>query len=143
MSFSVRLKEERKRLRLTQPELAAAGGTTKGSQLKYEKGENPANSQYLELIAKVGVDIQYLLTGVRSDMALTPEEKHLLALYREALQPLRKAAIAALASGGQIGASGQSVTIGGDNTGVVAGDNMTIHVREKRPRGSQRQGGAL
>mgnify|MGYP000941916753 CR=1 FL=1 len=37
MSFGARLKEERKRLKLTQTQLAELAGTTKSTQLLYEK----------------------------------------------------------------------------------------------------------
>jgi transcriptional regulator with XRE-family HTH domain len=124
MFFHTRLKEERKRLRLTQAELAGIGGTTKGSQGKYENGENTANSGYLSRIAAAGVDVQYILTGVRSDVALLPDEKYLLGLYREAPPGIRKAAIAALASGSPSGGVNQTVTIGGDNRGTIAGVNI-------------------
>jgi transcriptional regulator with XRE-family HTH domain len=121
MSFPERLKEERKRLRLTQPQLADIGQITKGSQLNYEKGISPASSNYLELVAEAGIDVQYLLTGIRSETELVPEEKYLLTLYREASPPLKKAAVAALASGVQRG----GITIEGGNVGNIVNGVMT------------------
>lgn len=122
MSFSVRLKEERKRLKLTQPQMAERAGTTRQSQLKYEKGVQSPGADYLQAIAALGVDVQYLLTGVRSETALTPEEKRILHFYREAAPAIRKAALAVLESGIS---SSQSVTIHGDMTGGIVAH--TVH----------------
>ena len=132
MAFFEKLKEERKRLGLSQSKLADFGGTTRKSQGEYEKSVSSPKAEYLEKIAAAGVDVQYLITGVRSDMALSPEEKYLLALYREAPPALRKAAIAALASGAL--APARQITVGGDNHGVIAGDLAILGEgkREKR-----------
>lgn len=43
-----------------------------------------------------GADIQYVVTGNRSDMALTPDERELLALFRAASLVGKAAAIGAL-----------------------------------------------
>jgi transcriptional regulator with XRE-family HTH domain len=61
-----RLKEERLRLGMKQLEFAAAGGVGKNAQINYESGERQPDSHYLQAIAAVGVDCQYILTGVRS-----------------------------------------------------------------------------
>ena len=66
MSFGVRLKEERKRLAMTQEQLANLGDLSVQSYRKYESEKLLPNAKYLGLIARVGVDIQYLLTGHRS-----------------------------------------------------------------------------
>lgn len=120
MSFSERLKSERKRLRLTQPQLAELAGTTKQSQLKYEKGMQKPGTEYLIAVAAVGVDVQYLLTGVRSEMALTHQERTLLQLYRKAAPAIQGAALAVLASGG---VQGQNVTVNGN----VSGGSVVAH----------------
>lgn len=59
---------ERLRLGLTQPQLAAVGGVSKGSQILYEKGNAPT-ADYLAGIAALGVDIQFVLTGDRSQLS--------------------------------------------------------------------------
>jgi transcriptional regulator with XRE-family HTH domain len=59
-----RVLEERHRLGMTQPQLADAGGVSKGSQILYEKG-NPPTADYLAAVAEVGVDVHYVLTGRR------------------------------------------------------------------------------
>ncbi|WP_302979612.1 helix-turn-helix domain-containing protein [Bilophila wadsworthia] len=118
MSFGARLKSERKRLKMTQPQLAEFAGTTRQSQLRYEKDEQKPGAEYLEKIATVGIDVQYLLTGIRSEMALTPEMRTLIQFYMDATPAIRKAALAVLVSGGS-GSGGQNVMVNGNVTGSV------------------------
>lgn len=85
-NFSIRLKQERRRLRMNQTEFASAGGVQKQAQFTYEKGLRYPDASYLARIAEVGVDVLYLLTGRTSDPAtlvLDPDEERLLAGYRE------------------------------------------------------------
>lgn len=129
MTFFERLKEERKRLKMSQTRLAEIAGTTKNSQLNYEKGRVCPSSSYLEAIASAGVDVQYVLTGQRSEEpVLTPEEKMLLLLWRNATGPGKAAALAALQAGGKsrrhlvqggihTEAGGKSVIVAGDVNG--------------------------
>ncbi|WP_447779389.1 helix-turn-helix domain-containing protein [Variovorax boronicumulans] len=64
-TFSDRLREERKRLDLNQTDFAAVGGVKKETQSNYETGTRKPDSAYLEAIAAIGVDVGYLITGVR------------------------------------------------------------------------------
>ncbi|WP_235442857.1 helix-turn-helix domain-containing protein [Caballeronia mineralivorans] len=85
-NFPIRLKQERRRLRMNQTELANAGGVQKQAQFTYEKGLRYPDASYLAGIAEVGVDVLYLLTGRTSDpatLALNGDEERLLASYRE------------------------------------------------------------
>jgi len=59
-----RLKEERARIGMNQPDFAALAGTTKKSQITYEKGVMP-DAAYLAAVAGAGADVQYIVTGVR------------------------------------------------------------------------------
>lgn len=68
-TISERLRNERNRLGLTQDELATLGGVGRRAQVNYESGERCPDGRYFEAIAKAGVDVQYILTGVRSDSA--------------------------------------------------------------------------
>ncbi len=65
-SIGERLREERLRLGLNQTDFAQHGGVTKVSQINYEKNERSPDAKYWEAIAKLGADVQYVLTGVRS-----------------------------------------------------------------------------
>ncbi len=85
-NFAIRLKQERRRLRMNQTEFASTGGVQKQAQFTYEKGLRYPDASYLAGIAEVGVDVLYLLTGRTSDPAtlvLDPDEERLLAGYRE------------------------------------------------------------
>lgn len=61
-----RLKEERERLGLSQPAFAAIGGAGKHSQINYEAGRRSPDGEYFSAIAKHGVDVLYVLTGMRT-----------------------------------------------------------------------------
>ncbi|MEO5347104.1 MAG: helix-turn-helix domain-containing protein [Magnetococcus sp. YQC-9] len=65
LNFSDRLKIERKRLGFTQDELAKVGDISKTSYFNYESGSREPSSSFLIAIATAGVDVNYLLTGVR------------------------------------------------------------------------------
>lgn len=61
-----RLREERARLKFNQTNFAAIGSVTKKTQMLYESGDRSPNANYLAAIAEKGVDVQYVITGVRS-----------------------------------------------------------------------------
>lgn len=66
MSVAERLREERERLGLSQSVLGDIGGVKKRAQINYESGERSPDAVYLRGVAQVGVDVQYVLLGVRS-----------------------------------------------------------------------------
>lgn len=66
MSTGQRLREERERLGLNQVDFGAVGGVKKVAQINYEKGERQPDAAYLSAVAAAGVDVLYVLTGVRS-----------------------------------------------------------------------------
>lgn len=83
MTIGERLKEERERLRLTQPAIASAADTTKQTQHAYETDRTPPKASYLAAIAILGVDVAYVITGERAlNTARTPMEVALLENYR-------------------------------------------------------------
>jgi transcriptional regulator with XRE-family HTH domain len=65
MSIGARLKSERLRLGLTQAMLGAAGGVEVNAQGRYEAGARIPRADYLASIAKVGIDVLYVVTGQR------------------------------------------------------------------------------
>lgn len=71
-----RLKEERKRLRLTQQEMAEACGVSKWAQLYFEKDQNMPGGAYLLAAHARGVDVMYVLLEQRAE--LDPSEAALL-----------------------------------------------------------------
>ena len=66
MTIEDRLKEERGRLGLNQPDFAALAGRTKKTLIDYEKGSTSPDAKFLAAIAAKGADAQYILTGKRS-----------------------------------------------------------------------------
>ena len=131
MTIGGRLREERNRLGLSQTDFAALAGTTKKSQIEYEKDSTYPNAAYLSFVAKSGADVQYIVTGIRSDTMLTPDERQLLALFRTATLTGKMAAVGAL-QGVQNAEKKQGIkiissSVGGD---VVNGD-LTKKRRKK------------
>lgn len=64
--FGNRLKEERKKLSLTQLEVAEKCNITREAWGKYERGQNMPGSEVLLSFSNLGADIAYIFTGVRS-----------------------------------------------------------------------------
>lgn len=83
-SVGKRLKEERLRLRLSQEALGEAGGVGKNAQIKYEKDERAPDTQYLVGIHQAGVDVLYVVGGVRSVSAGASQAE--FDVLRQALQ---------------------------------------------------------
>jgi transcriptional regulator with XRE-family HTH domain len=81
----VRLREERKKLGLTQQEFASLGGIATNAQAHYEAGERQPKAGYLIGIAAGGVDILYVLLGTRTPTpqdSLSAEEAQIILQYR-------------------------------------------------------------
>lgn len=114
-----RLKEERLRLGLSQAALGEIGGVRKQAQLNYEKGERNPDSAYLSAIAKFGADIQFIVTGIRSAESLSPDEKELINLFRQAPLAVKAAALAALNAGN---AATDSINVSGSGNRVAGRD---------------------
>jgi transcriptional regulator with XRE-family HTH domain len=73
-TLGARLRGERKRLGLRQDEFAQSGGVSRNAQLNYEKGSRSPDANYLAGVARVGVDVQYVITGKRARTgAVRPE----------------------------------------------------------------------
>lgn len=102
ISIGSRLREVRETMGFSQTDFAliaaSAGvpGATRQSQAKYEKGQAGPSAAYLAAIAQEGADVQYILTGIRSSLALTPNEKLLLERYRDSSKERQDAALGAL-----------------------------------------------
>lgn len=83
MAAGERLKEERKRLKMTQDAFADAGGIAVSTLKLYENGDREAGCGFLSAIAERGADAQYIVTGVRSTTNLAADEQVLLDGFRE------------------------------------------------------------
>jgi len=97
-TLSERLKEEREKKGLNQAAFAAVGGVGRSAQINYEKGERYPDAQYLEAIAKIGCDIQFIITGEPVTEKLTTDEVRLLEAFRAADIKIKAAAMAVLDS---------------------------------------------
>ena len=80
-----RLKEERDRLALNQTDFGALGSVSRGTQKAYEQGTNSPDLRYLAALEGAGVDVQYVLTGVKAVLSkdgLDSAESRILENYR-------------------------------------------------------------
>lgn len=91
--FGERLKEERNKTNLSQEAFAALAGLGKKSQILYEKGERFPDVQYLQNIAELGCDIQYIVLGIPSNVITSREHLELMHLFDNADPILKEAAI--------------------------------------------------
>ena len=65
-SLGARIAEERSRLGLSQMAVASACKTTRESIGKYERDLNAPGGEVLQSLGELGMDVQYILTGVHS-----------------------------------------------------------------------------
>lgn len=86
---------------MNQSDFAALAGTTKKSQITYEKGVMP-DAAYLAAISAYGADVRYIITGDRDappQEVLSADERYLLDRYRSSPAPLKDAALRVLLGG--------------------------------------------
>ena len=79
------LREERSRLGLKQEEMAQIGGVTRNTQGSYERDERRPDTSYLKALHAVGLDVLYVVTGVRTPVQvgeLTEDEEVMVTRYR-------------------------------------------------------------
>ena len=65
-TYGERLKHERLRLKLTQAQLADAGGVGRHAQSCYERDITLPRADYLSAITLLGIDVLYIITGCPS-----------------------------------------------------------------------------
>ncbi|NTZ82377.1 helix-turn-helix transcriptional regulator [Burkholderia metallica] len=83
MDIGQRLKEERERLRLNQTAFGDIGGMGKTTVQAWERGTAYPNAAFLQAAAKFGVDVAYVITGVRGEnVASNPIELSYLRICR-------------------------------------------------------------
>jgi transcriptional regulator with XRE-family HTH domain len=134
MNIGERLKEEREKLGFDQEGFAALGGASRHSQIDWEKGKSFPNAKVLAAYAAAGADVQYILTGIPSAIALAADERLLLERYRSSSQALKDAALRVLLSGEQ--ASATKIVTHGDAGQQLHGSqtlsNFTIDMRKNK-----------
>lgn len=100
VNLGERLRNERVRLGLDQADMAAFGGKSRSSHMRYESGEKTPSIAYLIALAAHGLDVVYVLTGERDATVsrMSAEESALLDNYRNAGEEGRAVARAALSA---------------------------------------------
>ncbi|WP_407466127.1 helix-turn-helix domain-containing protein [Xanthomonas campestris] len=143
MTVGKRLKEERKRLRLTQQEMADACGISKWAQLYFEKDQNMPGGAYLLAAHARGVDITYVLLEQR--MELDPCEAALVAAFRAAPQDMRAAMLDNLGLARSVSERAAPTVTFNDNsrvgtmvtsTGAINQNNMQINMGDRKKKKS-------
>ena len=82
-NISERLLEERKRLGLNQDKMAETGGIAKRTYCNYEAGDREPMASFFAAIARVGADVQYILTGIRSNSFVQEAPRYAVLNKRE------------------------------------------------------------
>lgn len=133
-TIAERLKNERDRLKLTQGQLGAVGGVTKLSQFNYENGKRTPDATYLAEVAKVGIDVNYVLFGVRSNAELTSEEQQLLETFRAAPPVMRQFMLGGAGAGMKIEGNHnqQHNHTDADNMEIKGDNNVQISGRARK-----------
>lgn len=119
--LSVFLKEERKRLGLTQVKAAELARVSRETWSRYESGKLMPGAEVLTAITAAGADARYILTGTRSLATLTSDEDILLTRYRTCPQELKNAALRVVLGGEDTSSGAVTQTIHGSVSGGVAG----------------------
>ncbi|EFN7273607.1 helix-turn-helix domain-containing protein [Escherichia coli] len=71
--IGLRIKEERERLSLTQQGIADAIGVAKRTFIDWEKDRTSPTAVQLSALSQLGIDVLYIITGVRSQPVLTSQ----------------------------------------------------------------------
>ncbi|KFK92774.1 DNA-binding protein [Serratia sp. Ag1] len=123
-SIFERLKEERKKLKLTQATAAALAGIKRETWSRYESGLISPGMEVLAALASAGANIQYVLTGESSGVTLSRDEMELLQRYRQAPIQVKGSVLSALTTGSSKERAEQ--VIHGDVLGNVIKGNVTM-----------------
>lgn len=76
MDIAGRLKEERKRLKLSQSDFGALGSAGKTTVISWERGDATPNSAFLQAVALAGADVRYIITGRRQEEGIKESAVH-------------------------------------------------------------------
>jgi len=67
VDLGARLKSERQRIGSPVPDFAAICGVSRATQFNYESGGRPPDAEYLARAFDAGIDVQYVITGLKAD----------------------------------------------------------------------------
>ena len=85
MTLGNRLRGERKTLGLSQAQLAMRTGIQTNAQGHYESGLRLPRADYLECLCTIGIDVQFILLGVRAPVTqgeLSRDESAVIQSFR-------------------------------------------------------------
>lgn len=95
ISIGQRLKESRDSTNMNQTQFGAIGGVGQRAQINYEKGDRSPSAEYLSKISKIpNIDIQYIITGMRSINTLSDSELELFNALKNSNHTISTMAIA-------------------------------------------------
>jgi transcriptional regulator with XRE-family HTH domain len=77
-NFGLRLRGERKRLGLSQAEMAGLGELKANAQMDYEKGARAPSADYLMALMAAGVDLTYLFYGSQIEKLASEQGNRIL-----------------------------------------------------------------
>lgn len=132
-NIGLRLKEERERMGLSQVAMGEIANVKKLTQLNYEKGERFPDALYLSTLANFGLDVQYVVTGIRTTSSLSVDEQDLIDKFRTAPLAIKAAALGALTAGTAQQTSAKQI-FNGNITGQVSAENIYNNIGVKRKR---------
>lgn len=128
--IGLRLKEERERMGLSQVAMGEIANVKKLTQLNYEKGERFPDALYLSTLANFGLDVLYVITGIRAAQNLSVDEQDLINKFRSASLAIKAATIGALEAGTAQQNSTKQVFHG--SVGQVNTDSIVNNVETKK-----------
>lgn len=131
-NIGLRLKEERERMGLSQVAMGEIANVKKLTQLNYEKGERFPDALYLSTLANFGLDVQYVVTGIRTTSNLSVDEQDLIDKFRTASLAIKAAALGALTAGTAQQTSKTKQTINGPVNGQISAGNIYNNMGAKR-----------
>lgn len=129
-AIGARLREERERLGMSQTQFAGLGEASKRAQINYEQGDSTPDASYLAAVSRVGVDVQYVVIGVRSS-ALVGKEALLLEGYRKMDEATKERTLAMVYSGTP---PSPTVHVAGDAGTPIANNTGAINIDMRKSK---------
>ncbi|EAN5160555.1 helix-turn-helix transcriptional regulator [Salmonella enterica] len=121
MQIFDRLRNERERLGLSQTAMSKVCNVAFRTYCDYEAGKSEPKASTLASLAEFGVDILFVLSGVKTPKidGISEDEQEIVKMYREAPLAVKAAVLGALTAG--ISASG-SVNVSGSGNRIAGRD---------------------
>lgn len=101
-TINLRIKEERKRLKLTQQAFAAVAGAGKRTVIDWEKGVSYPNAEYLWRMHEAGANVNYIVTGMTQALPVDDASKQdkltaeMVKLFEQSSPSMKKAVMGLL-----------------------------------------------